>query len=94
MAPLNGLGVPVGLLQRAFEDSGREPRDVALAMGWSTPRGYPDGQRVLRSIGLRSSRRRWASLLLGREYRVQEVATARAVRLLGAMGFDPVDYGL
>lgn len=77
--------VPVGRLQEAFKDSGVSAYTVALRIGWTGHGDCPDGNRVLRVLGLRPycpghgyppKLRKW-------------MTQATAVLLAGAMGFDP-----
>lgn len=63
-------------------------RDVALRMDWLDPKGRPDGNRVLRQLGVNQT------YMHGRWYRLSSVMRDRAVLLAEAIGLDPVDVGL
>lgn len=79
--------IPVQVIQRAYEDSGLSYGEIARRLGWVV-QGQPDDSRVARRLGLRKYRQR------GRVYRSRYATYDTAAKLIRAMGFDPVDYGL
>jgi len=81
--------IPTAMLREALERSGLTPTDVARSLGWYV-HGRADGRRVARAIGLVTTN-------MGHGYghkRQQTTTYDRAVAIIRAMGFDPVDFDL
>lgn len=76
--------VSVEVLQQARQDSGLSITELARRMGWI--RTTPDSSRMRKQLGL-------ADQAAGRRP-IKSVTYERAIAMLEAMGFDPVDYGL
>lgn len=82
--------IPIALLREAFERSGLTPAQVARSLDWYDSRGYLDGHRVKRALGI-------CPTGFGRGYgnkRIRSTTYNRAVKLAEAIGADPVDLGL
>lgn len=78
-------GVETAVMCERFEASGVSARTVALRLAWIDSRGYPDGPRVRRALGMRPE---WDGT-----YR-RRMTQAVALRIGEALGLDPVDIGL
>lgn len=81
--------IPTQILREALERSGMTVVELARALDWNDNRGFPDTHRLRRQLGLS-----WQQD--GRGYRTyrRTVNYQRAVEIIQAMGFDPVDFDL
>jgi hypothetical protein len=86
--------VPVELMRQALQDTDL-PRDrVALNLGWYYDKGRTEGdvRRLERALGNAPHTKRIG--MTTREYWPRTVEYPTAVRMVEAMGLDPLDYGL
>ena len=78
----------MSVMQRAFRESGLTPTELARRLGWmqSGDSRFGDGYRVSRTLGLKKQTKppRYS----------RYVRYDTAVRMIRAMGFDPIDWGL
>jgi hypothetical protein len=75
--------VPAAVLEEAFHESGLSHSELARRLAWT----HPDTQRVKRALGTKRDPRTKSEVRLAVRYET-------AVKLIRAMGLDPVDYGL